>query len=231
MTAAIELNLGPAASETVTRAEVLHDAARIVDRIGGGMDRTGCVDGVIETYSGVMFPVLQPAAEHVRLLDIAHALANVCRYGGHCYAFYSVAQHSVHVADCLRDAGYSQAIQLAGLLHDGSEAYLADICRPVKPYLTNYAELEAALQAAIWERFGLSLVGKLAYPSIKWADNAVLRAEAQAIMPSRGVNWNWGDVKAADIDIEPWHPRTAERLFLKRYGELADLNAALAIDG
>ena len=37
-------------------------------------------------------------------------------------------------------------VQLACLLHDASEAYLADITRPVKEHLASYLELEARLQ-------------------------------------------------------------------------------------
>jgi hypothetical protein len=43
----------------------------------------------------VAFTPLAPNAADVYLFDIAHALSNLCRYGGHAQRFYSVAEHSV----------------------------------------------------------------------------------------------------------------------------------------
>ena len=192
------------------------------------LDQTGCFsaqtpgEGCIDTYCGVMFPVTAPEPSHIRIRDIGHALSNVCRFGGHCRSFYSVAQHSVHVMDFLRRAYECPEIEICGLLHDGSEAYLADICRPVKPFLTNYAALEAALQAAIWNRYGLAEAAAKWYPKIKWADNAVLRAEAESLIPSRAAGWNWGTVEAAEIEIEPWEPRRAEVEFEDAFLRLAN---------
>ena len=52
---------------------------------------------MIETYSGRLIDPFEPPVEF-SLVDIAHALAQVCRFGGHTVRFYSVAQHSEHVA-------------------------------------------------------------------------------------------------------------------------------------
>ena len=42
---------------------------------------------------------------------------------------------------------------LACLLHDGSEAYLADITRPVKKNMTMYLQIEEQLQHMIYSKF------------------------------------------------------------------------------
>ena len=42
---------------------------------------------------------------------------------------------------------------LACLLHDASEAYLADITRPVKKNLQKYLEIEEVLQNTIYEKY------------------------------------------------------------------------------
>ena len=49
----------------------------------------------MQTYSGFQFWPLDPRPEEIHVIDIAHSLANQCRYAGHCREFYSVAQHSV----------------------------------------------------------------------------------------------------------------------------------------
>ena len=49
----------------------------------------------VETFSGLYVDTKSPKPETIRLEDVAHALANTCRYGGHCLRFYSVAEHAV----------------------------------------------------------------------------------------------------------------------------------------
>jgi len=78
-------------------------------------------------------------------MDMAHALSQTCRYTGHYREFYSVAQHSVHVAQELIAAGNSPEYCLWGLMHDASEAYLADLAAPVKRFIDGYRKLEENL--------------------------------------------------------------------------------------
>ena len=107
----------------------------------------------IMTYTKKMFDPLHPKTEQIDIMDIAHALSMLCRANGHFRSFYSVAQHSIN---CMREAkarGYSERIQLACLLHDGSEAYLSDVTRPVKAQLPRYKEIEAPLQEMIWNKW------------------------------------------------------------------------------
>ncbi len=70
--------------------------------------------------------------------DIAHALARICRFNGHLRYHYSVAEHSVNVAEELKLRGASKELRLFGLLHDASEAYIADIPRPLKDWIPEY---------------------------------------------------------------------------------------------
>lgn len=107
----------------------------------------------ILTHTRIMFDPVNPDPALIDIRDIAHALSMLCRANGHFPTFYSVGQHSIN---CFREAqarGYSRRVQLACLLHDGSEAYLADITRPVKKELPRYLEIEEHLQARIWEKF------------------------------------------------------------------------------
>ena len=107
----------------------------------------------ITTFTGKAFDPVNPEAELIDIVDIAHALSMLCRANGHVRQFYTVGQHSI--ACCLEAKArkYSKRVQLACLLHDASEAYLSDITRPIKPMLKEYLILEDKLQALIWNVF------------------------------------------------------------------------------
>lgn len=137
----------------------------------------------IETYSGKHLYFLNPEVDQIDIDDIATALSNECRFGGHTKSFYSVAEHSVLVATLC-----PSELALVGLLHDASEAYLRDIASPVKQYLANYKDIEENLMTKIFEKFGLE---HLAWhkPEIKEADAMALKAEARQMLPSQGKDW------------------------------------------
>ena len=85
---------------------------------------------VMNTFTGRIFDPLKMTKKDVCVEDIAHALSLICRGGGHIRYFFSVAQHSMNCADEAAARGWSKRIVLACLLHDASEAYIADIIRP-----------------------------------------------------------------------------------------------------
>ena len=107
----------------------------------------------IRTYTRKQFDVLQPNEEDIDINDIAHALTMIARAGGHFSKFYSVTQHSICCALEAMERGYSLKVVLACLLHDGSEAYLSDIVRPLKKHLPEYMEAEERLQNMIYHKF------------------------------------------------------------------------------
>src|SRR5665213_153577 len=88
------------------------------------MDRIG---NWMQTYTGKQYWPCDPRPEEVFIIDIAHALSQMCRYSGHCIHFYSVAEHSVLLSR------YASTLETKkwSLLHDASEAYITDIIRPV----------------------------------------------------------------------------------------------------
>jgi hypothetical protein len=174
----------------------------------------------IQTWSGRRFSPLEPDPTAIEIEDIAHALANLCRFGGHCSAFYSIAQHSCLVADA---AGADHRTALHALLHDASEAYLGDLPHPLKhrsPLGVLYREIEEPLQAAILERFGLDAP---APATVKELDRALLATERAALMRAADDAW-WPEldgVEPLDVEIDPWPPERAAREFLDRFGMLA----------
>lgn len=107
----------------------------------------------IKTYSKIKFTPLEPKDEDISIDDIAHALSLMSRANGHFEEFYSVAQHCIFCCEEALARGYGNKVALACLLHDGSEAYLADITRPVKKNLEKYLEIEEVLQEAIYKKF------------------------------------------------------------------------------
>lgn len=108
-------------------------------------------EGVIETSSGLLVDLLDPKPEQIEIEDIAHALAHICRFGGHVNSFYSVAQHSLM---CALHA--PRRLQLHALLHDASEAYLGDIPTPLKRILgAAYTDLEQRFMDVIHEKFNV----------------------------------------------------------------------------
>jgi uncharacterized protein len=65
-------------------------------------------------------------------------------------------------------------LKLFGLLHDASEAYLADLPRPVKAGLPEYKAIETNVERVIAEKFELPFPMP---PEVKAADQALLKDE------------------------------------------------------
>lgn len=174
----------------------------------------------ILTYTGVRFWPIDPRPEEVNIADIAHALANLCRYTGHVSRFYSVAEHSCHVADCAprEDA-------LWGLLHDATEAYIGDLARPIKHSDAGFGEAyqvaERRLMRAICIRFELP---SRMPESVATFDDRVLETEAHALMPPLGRSWT-GRAKVEGLEVAGWTPKRAEREFLRRFHNLTEVAA------
>ena len=173
------------------------------------------------TFTGRTFWPESPRVEDVHIEDIAHALSMLCRFGGHTRVFYSVAQHSVLVAQALMVEGFSALESLAGLLHDAGEAYLGDVVWPVKHTgaMRGYRDLEARTEAVIAEAFGVP------YPLpviVKHFDLALLVTEKRDLTrdasPS-AVLEAAGRPDAIAIQPRPgkihgWAPHEAEAAFL-----------------
>lgn len=104
----------------------------------------------IQTLSGKHFNYLDIQHDDIVIEDIATALSHLCRFAGHLPEFYSVGQHSVLTSHLV-----PQEFALEALLHDAAEAYLQDIPSPLKRLLPDYQVIEARVDAAIRQKFGL----------------------------------------------------------------------------
>lgn len=128
-------------------------------------------------HSGTFVTPLAPNPAQVHIDDIAHALSLICRGNGHYKYFYSVAQHCINCVTEARARGLSKRIQLACLMHDGSEAYLGDMVRPLKGHIEEYLEIEAKMQACVYAHFGIGDLTEEETAAVKTIDDAVLYHE------------------------------------------------------
>lgn len=167
----------------------------------------------MQTYTGRQFWPIDPRPDEIHIEDIAHALSMMCRYNGHCRTFYSVAEHSILVSEHIPPEH-----ALWGLLHDASEAYIADIVRPAKRFIAGYCEAEDRIMSAVCERFGLSPTMPA---EVKRVDNAILADEQRCIMAAPPAQWTLPE-PALGVEIIGWTPWQAEERFLARYAELVE---------
>lgn len=177
------------------------EANDVLARKGGIMVRTG--------------RMVDPSAmtgDDVTIEDIAHALACSNRFGGHVSQPYSVAQHSVLVAKVLPDE-----LKLRGLLHDGHEAYVVDLPRPLKAHLPDYRKMEAKAEQAVHDHFRL---GPDPAGAVRVADCRLLTTEARHF----GLSWwSWYSAEFPPFEgllTRVWGWKEAKRRFLNEFDRL-----------
>lgn len=168
----------------------------------------------ILTSSGRYFNFNRPEESDFGIVDIAHALSNLCRFNGHVNRFYSVAQHSVLVSRLV-----PADLALAGLLHDGHEAFLGDVSAPLKTLLPDYRAIEERIEKVVRTRF---FVPETMPPAVKRADMRALATERRDLMNvPDGDEWPCLDGLEPDEKIIwPETPAEAYAAFLNRYAEL-----------
>jgi hypothetical protein len=172
----------------------------------------------IQTYTGKQYWPIDPRPEDVDILDIAHALSMLCRFGGHCLKFYSVAEHSVHIARWLYPR-YGAEAALCGLLHDATEAYVTDVPRPTKAFLYGYKEIEHQNWLAIAAAFNLPAT--LPH-QVKDADRRMLTDEASQNMAKCDAEWST-TMEPLGIQLQYWSTDRAEAEFLSCFCDYASL--------
>lgn len=201
------------------------------------------LDGALQITGGRYFWPLDPGHPDNEFdIDfIAHALAAQTRWSGILSdrtgqpLHYSVAQHSVIVADLAQMArkklvpewewSLSPSPALYGLLHDASEAYLADVPRPIKGLFAGYYEAESALMKRILKTFKVPVNDGIK-KAVKDVDNMMIWLERDAMAGTPRLPYMNEDEHPKrsifDIvpDFYPWDARTAKREFLNKYREI-----------
>jgi uncharacterized protein len=173
----------------------------------------------LQTVSGRWVNPFDPDPTQLDAGDIARALANQCRFGGHCRVFYSVAQHSVIVSELVEQRGGDAEDAFAALMHDATEAYLGDMPHPLKHRSALGAAFKAAeveLEQAIRDHFRI----KPDVAEIKRVDRALLATERRAFSAE---DWHWPElegVEPLELELSAWSPDEAAQAFARRYAEL-----------
>jgi uncharacterized protein len=204
----------------------------------------------MQTFTGRQFYPEDPRPGDIDIEDIAHALSRVSRFGGHSEDMYSVAQHSVLVAQTvaaelasLYGLGLADApdIILWGLLHDASEAYIGDVVWPLKraPEMKGYKEIEVRVMDAVVRRFDL-IPGE---PQVvKACDIKLLATEKRDIMSygterarsagreaksaqDRLGGWYSDSTEPLPRIIRAWQPNVAKRTFLELFHQMDAVRA------
>lgn len=158
-----------------------------------------------------------PAPSQLDAGDIARALANLRRFGGHSRAFSSVAQHSVIVSQLVEQRGGDAEDVFAALMQDAAEAYLGDMPHPLKhrsalgeAFKAAEGHLERAIRARVRVRADV--------PEIKRADRALLATERRVFSAE---DWHWPELEGVEpLELTAWSPDEAAEAFGQRYAEL-----------
>lgn len=159
----------------------------------------------IQTYTGKYFDYADFNQNDIDEDDVAMALANNCRYNGHCIVFYSVAKHLCLVHDLMsakkKEMNLTSENIFHGLIHDVGEAYLTDIPRPLKNYflemdsitkkfMDRYIKLEKKIVDGFALKFGYGEHNEEQEKIVKFFDNWALRLEQRHIMKKTTERWD-----------------------------------------
>lgn len=154
-----------------------------------------------ETSTGQFVDLLNPSPDTIKLVDIAGHLSRLPRFSG--AEAYSVADHSVWVAEYLYLRTQSARIALQGLFHDAHEAYTGDITTPVK----RLPDVNAAI-VAMQARLQIAIVVALDLPPdmpsiVEEADQQALAMEVEWLLPSKGNGWDLVEIDQFARGMKP----------------------------
>ena len=176
-------------------------------------------DGHIELFSGATYA---PGSDHTwSIIDIAHSLANQCRYTGHSRHFYSVAEHSILCSMLAEELGYCDPFE--ALMHDAHESVISDMAAPWKPHLSDYRGAERVAEGHLRAHYDLPDPVTL---GCKKVDYLALFIEAYYLMHSKGEGWsdplNLRVEALKLVKREGWklpllEPSLAKTTFIERY--------------
>jgi len=170
----------------------------------------------LQTFTGRVIWPLDPRPEEIHIKDIAGPLSKMVRFGGHGLRFLSVAEHSVLIKRATAKLKYGPRLQRQALFHDGSESIIVDVPRPIKPYLTNYKDIEHDIMLTVANKFEFEWP---MHPNIKRLDDACLAQEIAENMRQAELAEQWRGKPTLSsmvgIRLEYWSPQRAFDEFMR----------------
>lgn len=191
----------------------------------------------ILTYLGEKFSLYDPDWKTIHIEDIAHSLANECRYGGHTDPHYSVGDHSLRVAHRCRELAKERGLDpdfayLHGLVHDFHEAYTKDIPSPNSKWMyfhwpdgtiESMKALKNRIQDVILLALGLPHPPAAYELLVAHMDRAILPDEGRDLMFGNAAGWNGVHGPTTDEIIIPREPLETKEMLLFNYKLAVDL--------
>lgn len=199
----------------------------------------------IQTYSGAAFDYLSPSPDAIHEDDLAYGLARCGRYARQTRHHYSVAQHSVIVAEITAGlAPDNAAAQLWAVLHDAHEAYTGDIPTPLMNAIRFFSAgrphpitmIQAVIDEAILRKFEIDPADVRAVSQIvKQADAIALSTERARGILNHRMEWAIDLPEPAPIGVVPisaaasvfvWRSALHKSLAAYRASKMRGVNAA-----
>jgi hypothetical protein len=184
----------------------------------------------IQTMTGQFLDFSHPEYYDYTIEEIAKALSRTPRFKGHTKRFYSVARHSIWVADNI-----PEELKLHGLLHDAHEAYIGDIATPLANYLgaAKIKSLKQGIQDAIYRDLEVPRPFGVDQMTIDLKDFEAMMVEKRDLL-EHDLPWD------IDIDVSAYPPISQKysycpendyQLFVVKYWGFRDLMIQAKVDG
>ena len=137
------------------------------------------------TFTGRKIDLTTISENDICLEDIAHHLTQIQRYGGALPfgTVYSVAEHSLHVADYLSKRTDLETIRW-GLMHDAAEAYIGDLITGLKGLVPEYKVIEKKLEEMICNKYEIR-TDEYTVKEVKRIDTRIVLDEIIGLIPEK----------------------------------------------
>ncbi len=144
----------------------------------------------IDLAHGIAFDIERSTVEMINPGAIMHHLVMLSRWGGNVAFPYNVLQHSILVAEAMKDP----AERIYGFIHDWPEALLGgDVCSPYKLYYATKGVdvngIERRFMNLIYQHLHLPAPSRETAERVHEADQRVLATEFRDVVHGRSGLW------------------------------------------